>query len=55
MNLTYSFREIKPRRMREELHATCMRETRNAYKYLVGRREGKRPFGRPNEKVMLKK
>jgi hypothetical protein len=32
-----------------------MRETRNTYKYLVGRREVKRPLGSPNERIILKK
>jgi hypothetical protein len=39
--------EIKSRRMRWVGHVTCMGEGRSVYRVLVGRREGKRPLGRP--------
>jgi hypothetical protein len=38
---------IKPRRMRWAGHVARMGETRNAYRILVGKPEGKRPQGRP--------
>jgi hypothetical protein len=40
-------RMIKTRRMRWTGQVARMGETRNAYKILVGKREGKRPLGRP--------
>jgi hypothetical protein len=40
-------RMIKSRRMRWAGHVARMGETRNAYRILVGKREGKRPLGRP--------
>jgi hypothetical protein len=40
-------RMIKSRRIRWAGHAARMGETRNAYRILVGRPEGKRPLGRP--------
>jgi hypothetical protein len=43
-------RVIKSKRMRCEGHVARMREMRNAYKILVGKREGKRPLGRPRRK-----
>jgi hypothetical protein len=39
-------RIIKSRRMRWEEHVARMGETRNAYRILVGKPEGKRPLGR---------
>jgi hypothetical protein len=39
-------RMIKPRRMRRAGHVTRMGGKRNAYRILVGNREGKRPLGR---------
>jgi hypothetical protein len=39
-------RMIKSRRMRWERHITQMGETRNAYRILVGKPEGKTPLGR---------
>jgi hypothetical protein len=39
-------RMIKSRRMRWAGHAARMGETRNAYRILVGKPEGKRPLGR---------
>jgi hypothetical protein len=40
---------IKSRRMRWAGHAARM-ETRNAYRVLVGKPEGKRPLGRPRRR-----
>jgi hypothetical protein len=40
-------RVIKSRRMRWVRHVARTWEMRNARMVLVGRREGKRPFGRP--------
>jgi hypothetical protein len=40
-------RMIKSRRMRWAGHAARMGETRNPYRILVGKPEGKRPLGRP--------
>jgi hypothetical protein len=40
-------RMIKSRRMRWSGYAARMGETRNAYRILVGKTEGKRPLGRP--------
>jgi hypothetical protein len=41
---------IKSRRMRWAGHVARMEEKRNAYRILVGKPEGKRPFGRPRHK-----
>jgi hypothetical protein len=43
-------RMIKSRRMRWVGHVVRMRETRNAYKILVGKPEGKRSLGRPRRR-----
>jgi hypothetical protein len=40
-------RIIKSGRMRLEGHVARMGETRNTYRILVGKPEGKRPLGRP--------
>jgi hypothetical protein len=40
-------RMIKSRRMRWAGNVARMGETRNAYRILVGKPEGKRPLGRP--------
>ena len=40
-----TIRVIKSRRMRWVAHVACMRERRGAYMVLVGKPEGKRPFG----------
>ena len=40
-------RVIKSRRMRWTGHVACMGERRGVYSVLVGKREGKRPLGRP--------
>jgi hypothetical protein len=45
-------RMIKSRRMRWAVHAAGMEETRNAYRILVGKPEGKRPLGRPRHRWM---
>jgi hypothetical protein len=44
-------RVIKSRRLRWAGHVARMRDRRGAYRVLVGRREGKRPLGRP--KIIL--
>jgi hypothetical protein len=41
---------IKSRRMRWAGHVARMEETRNAYRILVGKPEGRRPLGRPRRK-----
>ncbi|PNF23733.1 hypothetical protein B7P43_G18405, partial [Cryptotermes secundus] len=41
---------IKSRRMRWAEHVARMGETRNAYRLLVGKPEGKRPLGRPRRR-----
>ncbi|KAJ4434116.1 hypothetical protein ANN_16436, partial [Periplaneta americana] len=43
-------RNIKSRRLRWAGHVARMGESRNAYRVLVGRSEGKRPFGRPRRR-----
>ncbi|KAJ4428685.1 hypothetical protein ANN_25678 [Periplaneta americana] len=43
-------RSIKSRRLRWAGHVARMGESRNAYKLLVGRPEGKRPLGRPRRR-----
>jgi hypothetical protein len=41
---------MKSRRMRWAEHVARMGETRNAYRILVGKGEGKRPLGRPRHR-----
>jgi hypothetical protein len=41
---------IKSRRMRWAGHLARIGETRNAYRILVGKPEGKRPLGRPRHR-----
>jgi hypothetical protein len=43
---------IKSRRMRWAGHVARMGETRNAYRILVGKPEGKRPHGRQKRRWM---
>jgi hypothetical protein len=43
---------IKSRRMRGSGHVARIREKRNAYRFLVGKPEGKRPLGRPRRRWM---
>ncbi|KAJ4428274.1 hypothetical protein ANN_24291 [Periplaneta americana] len=43
-------RNIKSRRLRWAGHVARMGESRNAYRVLVGRPEGKRPLGRPRRR-----
>jgi hypothetical protein len=43
-------RMIKSRRMRWACHVARMGETRNAYRKLAGKPEGKRPLGRPRRR-----
>jgi hypothetical protein len=45
-------RMIKSRRMRWAGHVARMMETRNAYRILVGKPEGKRPLGRQNRRLV---
>jgi hypothetical protein len=41
------FRAIKSRRIKWAVHVACMVETRDVYRVLVGKPEGKRPLVRP--------
>jgi hypothetical protein len=41
---------IKSRRMRGAEHVARMGERRNAYRRYLGKREGKRPLGRPRRR-----
>jgi hypothetical protein len=53
LNLYFSpniFRMIKPRRMSWAGQVARMGETRNAYRILVGKPEGKRPLGTPRRR-----
>ncbi|KAJ4429807.1 hypothetical protein ANN_22011 [Periplaneta americana] len=43
-------RNLKSRRLRWAGHVARMGESRNAYRVLVGRPEGKRPLGRPRRR-----
>jgi hypothetical protein len=43
-------RMIKSRKMRWAEHVARMEETKNAYRILVGKQEGKRPLGRPTRR-----
>jgi hypothetical protein len=43
-------RMIKSKRMRWAGHVARMEATRNAYRILVGKPEGKRPLGRPRSR-----
>ncbi|KAJ4446782.1 hypothetical protein ANN_13480 [Periplaneta americana] len=43
-------RNIKSRRLRWAEHVARMGESRNVYRVLVGRPEGKRPLGRPRRR-----
>jgi len=43
-------RVIKWRRMRWAGHVACMGEERGVYRVLVGKREGRRPLGRPRHR-----
>jgi hypothetical protein len=43
---------IKSRRMRWAGHVARMGVTRNAYRILVGKPEGKRPLGRPRRRCV---
>jgi hypothetical protein len=46
-----NIRMIKSSGMRQAKHVAHMGEVRNAYKILVGKPEGKRPFGRPGHRL----
>jgi hypothetical protein len=41
---------IKSRRMRRTGHVARMEEGRGVYRFLVGKSEGRRPFGRPSRR-----
>jgi hypothetical protein len=43
-------RVIKSRRIKWAGHVACMKEGRSAYRILVERPEGKRPYGRPRRR-----
>jgi hypothetical protein len=45
-----TIRIIKSRRMRWAGHVARMGEKRNAYRLLLGKREGTRPLGRPRRR-----
>ncbi|KAJ4444032.1 hypothetical protein ANN_05821 [Periplaneta americana] len=47
---TARIRNLKSRRLRWAGHVARMGESRNAYRVLVGRPEGKRPLGRPRRR-----
>jgi hypothetical protein len=44
-------RVIKSRKMKWALHVACMEEGRGTCRILVGRPEGRRPFGRPRRRL----
>jgi hypothetical protein len=46
----YVIRVFQPRRIRWEEHVASMGERRDAYRVLVGKPEGKRPFGTPKHR-----
>jgi hypothetical protein len=48
--LDLSIEVIKSRRMRSAEHGTLMRDRRSNYRVLVGKHEGKKPFGRPRRR-----
>ena len=43
-------RSLKSRRLRWAGHVACMEQSRNTYRVLVGKPEGKRPLGRPRRR-----
>ena len=43
-------RNFKSRRLRRAGHVARMEQSRNAYRVLVGKSEGKRPTGRPRRR-----
>ena len=45
-------RSLKSRRLRWAGHVIRMEGSRNAYRVLVGKPEGKRPLGRPRRRLM---
>ena len=44
------FNKVKSRRLRWAGHVAHMEQSRNAYRVLVGKPEGKRPLGRPRRR-----
>ena len=49
-SLTNIIRILKSRRPRWAEHVTSMEQSRNPYRVSVGKREGKRPSGRPRRR-----
>ena len=49
-------RNLQSRRLRWAGHVACMEQSRNAYRVLVGKPEGKRSLGRPRPRwdIILK-
>ena len=43
-------RNLKSRRLKWIGHVACMEQSRNAYRVLVGKPEGKRPLGSPRRR-----
>ena len=43
-------RVIKSRRMRWAVHVACMGKERGVYRVLVGKPEGRRPWGKPGRR-----
>ena len=43
-------RVIKSRRMRWAEHAVCMGQRRGVYRIVLGKTDGKRPFGQPRHR-----
>jgi hypothetical protein len=48
----HTIRMIKSGRMRWAGHVARLGETRNAYRILVGKPEGRRPLGRPRRRLV---
>ena len=46
-----TIRSLKSRRLRWAGHVASMEESRNAYRVIVGKSEGKRPLGRPRRRL----
>ena len=51
--LTKIIRVIKSRRMRWADHVARMGERRSSYRVLVGKLEGKKPFGKPRRRLEI--
>ena len=48
--LRLTIRSLKSRRLSWAGHVARMEQSRNEYRVLVGKTEGKRPFGRPRRR-----